>query len=553
MNEHSLLPFFFPLFGSLLLLFSRLTKERSGLRRFFRVSALTVTYLISSFFALRNVLGESVTGYIGGYHSQVAIRYEITPLLSAVYLLAVFISFVSDIYAGKEMKRRPDLAAVIHIQLAFIGFTLITRDLFNLFVTLEVLGITSYILIASGEKFRASFASLSYLLMSSLAMALFLLGIYGIYRETGTLDMRAIRAYYEHHLPSYASLVSIGGITAALLMRTAVFPLHTWLPEAHASAPHHVSALLSGLLIKIPLFPLALIVTLAPSFTLLADILLYAGALSAILAVISAFSQKDMKRLLAYHSVSQMGYVVSSFGAFLITGETELLYLAALLHLTFHALFKSTLFLTIGRVIDLGHSRDVYTVRNASRLLLDSSKTNILVIIAFAISALSIAATPATNAFISKQLITDALKNHPAVSWTLIVTGAFTVASFIKLSRIFLPDKERHVPEVIRERKGIAAMIFAITFLLASSAAEHFSLSLPILSSFHPYSPSHLVKTALTLAAGGCLYAMIRVERIGKVMHTIREIRPSLTFMLLSVPLMTAVLALLLHTGQSLI
>lgn len=552
-GEMYMLPFFLPLAGALLLLFSRLVSEHSTVRPALRATALVTTYGMSAFFSIGNILSESAGGFIGAYHPGIAIRYEVTPLLSSVYLLAVLLSFISELYAKKEMRAKPDIAAVIHIQLAFIGFTLISRDLFNLFVTLEVLGITSYILIASGEKYRASLASISYLLMSSLAMAFFLLGIFGIYRQTGSLDLIAIRAYYLSNPATYATTLSVTSIAVALLMRTAIFPVHTWLPEAHASAPHHVSALLSGLLIKIPLFPLALIVTLTQKSVLLASVLLYGGAVSAILAVVSAFSQKDMKRLLAFHSVSQMGYVVASFGAFLIQGDTELLYIASLLHLTFHALFKATLFLTVGRVIDLTGSKDVYRVRNGARILLDASRSNILVIIAFFLSALSIAATPATNAFISKQLITDALKDYPLVSWTLVATGAFTVASFIKLSRVFFGDTSVPLPSIKPERKGIDAMILSILFLLASSIAEHFSLSLPLLSSFHPYDASHLTKTFITIAAGGGLYALVRFKRVREFMHVVEGMSASLTMMLLSIPLFIAALAILLHTASSLL
>ena len=552
MNNSPLLPYFLPLAGSLFLLFSRLTESKGTARIALRGAALFTSYGLSGFLIGTSILTEAVSGYVGGYERAFAVRYEITPVTAAVYLLAIFITFVCDLYGGKELREKPQVASVIHIQLAFIGFTLISRDLFNLFVTLEVLGITSYILIASGEKYRASFASLSYLLMSSFAMAFFLLGIYGIYRETGYLDMTLIKTWYAENGTTAVSRLSISSLSVSLLLRSALFPLHTWLPEAHASAPHHVSALLSGLLIKIPLFPLALIVTMIPAGRTLAVILLWTGTLSAILAVITAFSQKDIKRLLAFHSISQMGYVVASFGAFLITGETELLYIAALLHLTFHALFKSTLFLSAGRLIDLTHSRDVYTLRNGARTLMLSSKANGITIAAFFLSALSIAATPATNAFISKQLITDALKEYPAASWTLVAAGAFTVASFIKLSRIFFPDRSEALTGVKKEVKGIASLLLSLLFLIASSIGEHLALSLPFLSTFHPYSLSHLEKTAATLAAGALIYALLRVKPVVQFIHLIRETRVSLTVMLLSVPLFTGIVSFLLHTGQTL-
>jgi multicomponent Na+:H+ antiporter subunit D len=163
------------------------------------------------------------------------------------------------IYSLGAGPRGPAFTAIFLIQTSALAATIATVDLFNLFVCLEVLGMASYVLVVSSEKPGAYLASFSYLMVSAAAMVFFLLGLYGYYRLTGSLSYEGISTALGA-LPDgggAVAAISLACIAAAVALRVAVMPLYGWLPDAHAMAPHAISAVLSGVLIKTPLFALS--------------------------------------------------------------------------------------------------------------------------------------------------------------------------------------------------------------------------------------------------------------------------------------------------------
>ncbi len=298
----------------------------------------------------------------------------------------------------------------------------LTGDIFTMFVAFEIVAIAAYVLIAFDRTDAGLLASLKYLILSSVGILFFLFGVFLVYRDLGTLSLahigRAPTDSTSIRLALVAMVVGIG-------VRTAFIPFHTWLPEAHAYAPHPVSALLSGVLIKVSFFAMVRILATF-SGVYLSDLLLWIGGITAVIAVIWALAQSDAKRLLAYHSISQMGYVLAAFGA-----ATALSMPAALAHAVNHALFKSLLFLVVGSAIAMTGSRDLYHIAPIGR------RAPILAI-TFLVGALSIAGIPPFNGFTSKQFVSAAVYASP-VYVLLWITAAGTTASFIKLSRIVRP------------------------------------------------------------------------------------------------------------------
>ena len=298
----------------------------------------------------------------------------------------------------------------------------LTGDVFTMFVAFEVVAIAAYVLIAFDRTDAGLLASLKYLILSSVGILFFLFGVFLVYRDLGTLSLahigRAPTDSTSIRLALVAMVVGIG-------VRTAFIPFHTWLPEAHAYAPHPVSALLSGVLIKVSFFAMVRILATF-SGVYLSDLLLWIGGITAVIAVIWALAQSDAKRLLAYHSISQMGYVLAAFGA-----ATALSMPAALAHAVNHALFKSLLFLVVGSAIAMTGSRDLYHIAPIGR------RAPILAI-TFLVGALSIAGIPPFNGFTSKQFVSAAVYASP-VYVLLWITAAGTTASFIKLARIVRP------------------------------------------------------------------------------------------------------------------
>lgn len=394
-------------------------------------------------YTLPDILNGNVySGIIGGWSPQVGIQFRFDGLAWLVNLMGFTVAGSAWIYSLGKGPKGAGFTSVFLIQTAALAATSMTADIFNLFVCLEVMGIASYVLVASSEKPGAMLASFSYLMVSATAMVFFLIGIFGLYRLTGSLGYQSIAASLAA-MPDQgglAAIVSLSLIVGAVAIRVAIMPVYGWLPDAHALAPHSISAVLSGVLIKTPLFALSRVILLIPAGAAAAQLMGYAGALTALVAVIIALSQSDVKRLLAYHSVSQIGYVVAAWGAALNAGpdtpQGAALMSAAFLHALFHALFKGLLFLTVGNLSDAAGERNVYRLRGGAAILRGAGERFPVTLIAFMAAALAITAIPPMNGYASKTALSYALKG----SWEyylLFAAGIGTVASFIKLGRTF--------------------------------------------------------------------------------------------------------------------
>jgi multicomponent Na+:H+ antiporter subunit D len=377
-------------------------------------------------------------------------------------------------------------------------------DLFNLFISFEVLGIANYALVALSGKPKAFFAAFNYLAISSASLTFFLLGVFGFYRLTGFLSYEGILQGLNM-LPDgggRTAAFSLACIAAAALVRVALMPLAGWLPDAHSSAPHAVTAVGCGMLLKPPLFALGrFLYLLSSSPGPAAEIALplwrilgILGVLTAAGGVIFALCQSDAKRLLAYHSISQIGYVVSALAL-----ASPLGFAAAFLHSFFHSIFKGLLFLSLGCAVDAGNNRDVYRYRGAASILAKSGDKRRITLICFCIGALSIAAIPPLSGFASKYGVLHVLDHSPWQYWTLTLVGVGTMASMIKLSRIFWGRPgENTPPEAAAESSA------------AQGSLEEAAKALPQYSPDHkggvkPFKVNFPIKLAMILWAAPCV------------------------------------------------
>lgn len=512
--------------------------------------------------------GEAITGIVGGWYPGVGISYRFDGLAWLIHLLGFTIGMAAYIYALGGGPRGPAFTGIFLIQTAALAATIMTTDLFNLFVCLEVLGITSYVLIPTSKKAGASLAAFSYLMVSATAMVFFLLGTYGLYRITGSLSYEGIAESLgtldNQNQP--VVLMSLAVLVAAIAIRVAVMPLYGWLPDAHALAPHSVSAVLSGILIKTPLFALSRVVSLFSSGADVGHLMSIAGAVTALVAVVIALSQSDAKRLLAYHSISQIGYVVAAWGMAIQLGTDTALGLSlmtgAYLHALFHALFKGLLFLSVGTTIDATGQRDVYELRGAIGILRRRGEKIPVTFITFLIGALSISAIPPLNGFISKTAIGYAMKT----SWLyplITAAGVGTVASFMKLSRIYWPVKNIGLPKIATPAEGmdkpmgfiprsisqllLAAMCIAGGFwtpAIFSTVGKMLSFgNSPSIQVPLPYTGDNLTKTLFTVLGGIVLFLTIQNRGVAKVLKSIKDRPRSFHGLFVSFSLGTAALA----------
>lgn len=489
--------------------------------------------------------GESLQIVMGNWFGGVGILYRFDGLGWLVILLGYSVATAAYIYSLGAGPRGPGFSGIFLIQTAALAATAMTVDLFNLFVCLEVMGIASYVLVAKSEKPGAFLAAFSYLMVSATAMVFFLIGFFGLYRLTGALSYQGIaeglRALPENG--GVLALVSLSLVVAAVAIRVAVMPLYGWLPDAHALAPHAISAVLSGVLIKTPLFALSRILMVLPAGPEAGRLMGYAGAVTALAGVTIALAQKDTKRLLAYHSISQIGYVVAAWGAALALGTQNpaglALMTAAFLHALYHALFKGLLFLTIGTTTDLAGERDVYLLRGAAGMLRRAGEKFPLTLISFIMGALAISAIPPLNGYASKAALSYALKG----TWQdgfLFLAGIGTTASFIKLSRIYWPVR-RGSPVPAEAPSGtsihpavqISQGLLALLCLAGGLAGPFLSrLVMTLLGTGAPpkgslppqlFSPQNLLKTAIIAGAGVILFLLASTGPGKGLMHLIRR------------------------------
>lgn len=553
----------FPLVGAGLALLGKLLRP-AGL---FSVLAVLPLAGMAAGLALQlpGVLAGEVSRYaLGGWPEPQGIALVLDGMawLQSALIVGISLFVAVAAFAGGHVdpKKRygPSFYFFFMILISGMEAVALTGDIFTMFVAFEVVAVAAYVLIAYDQTDAGLLASLKYLILSSVGILFFLFGVFLIYREIGTLSLAAI----QERLAAGAVGGPGGGTGAGAAtnettlrlavvalcvgigVRTAFIPFHTWLPEAHAYAPHPVSALLSGVLIKVSFFAMLRIISVF-SAAYFADLLLWIGAITAVFAVFWALAQSDAKRLLAYHSISQMGYVLAAFGA-----ATALSLPAAFAHAINHALFKSLLFIAVGTAIGMTGERDVYHMRPIGRRAP-------LLALALLVGALSIAGIPPFNGFASKQFVSAAVYGSPAYV-LLWVTAVGTTASFMKLLRIARPwggkaSAGGAAPGTAGQadirRPGRLIHVATLGLSLASLAAGIFGRQLLSLYrrllSVTPrdgggaadmpqlYSLSALSDSALILGLGIALYFLVMTAPGKRVSTAVRSLTPQLGTILL--------------------
>jgi formate hydrogenlyase subunit 3/multisubunit Na+/H+ antiporter MnhD subunit len=422
------------------------------------IMALTFATMVCCVVFLGLALAHSAVpaGIVGSWNPIIGISFALDGFSYLGIVMLLLVSIPSWFYAWADGLGVAEFNAVYLIQLAAMIACLFTRDLFNLFVCLEILGISTYIQIATHKKGQAFLAALQYLLISAFSMVLFLGGIYIFYRLAGALSYAAIAQYLSTAGPvapqvKLALAAAFAMVVSAILLRAAVIPFDGWQRDAHGTAPHALSSILSGLVIKVPLFSLMIFLAPLPQAAPLGSILAAIGGASALLGACGALIQVDSKRLLAYSSVSQTAYVVCAWGLGLSVGvhtaAGTALCAAAFLHGLFHSQSKALLFLSTGTATDAAaiapadvatpHSpRHILKLRGLRKLLIASGDRWNLSTISFIIGAAAIIGLSPFNGYGSKFFLSAASKAYwPYV--LLYASGIVTVACFIKLGRIF--------------------------------------------------------------------------------------------------------------------
>lgn len=357
-------------------------------------------------------------------------------LLSAIVGLAVTVYATGYFRRGAEERGRDLFWTLWLFMWTALNGLFLTGDVFNVYVCLELVGMSAVALVAIAEGEQALRAALRYLFASILAAMTYLMGVALLYAATGVLDMELLRSSAAWDV---TATTGAGLMIAALVLKTALVPAHFWLPSAHSAAPTPVSAILSALVVKGAYFVLLrLVFDVAPEGALGAvpQLLGVLGAIAVVWGSVQAFLQTRLKLLVAYSTVAQIGYLFFVFP--LATASPEALPAAmsgALTHASAHGLAKTAMFLAAGGLITrFGHDR-IGEMAGAAR------KTPALVF-AFALAGVTMMGLPPSGGFAAKWLQVSASLISGQWWWAVvIVLGGLLAAVYIfRAVQVFMDD-----------------------------------------------------------------------------------------------------------------
>lgn len=330
-------------------------------------------------------------------------------MLFTISLVSLGVTLFSVDYL-EHYGHKANFYALLMVMIAGMNGLVLVPDLFSIYLFLEVAAVASYALVAFGLGYDELEASFKYLMLSVVASAFALLSITIIFGMTGSLSFQAVAQGLQDLQARYVVGVCVAFFIAGFGLKAALVPFHAWLPDAHPSAPAPISAMLSGLLIKVSgIYALFRIIYSVVGLTpVLTQVFLALGTISMVVAALLALGQKDLKRMLAYSSISQVGYIVVGLAL-----GTPLGLLGGLFHLFNHAVAKGLLFLNSGSVQHITGTRNLEELGGLDKRAPVTASTNL-------IGALSIAGVPPLAGFWSKLIIIMALIQAKEFGYALI-------------------------------------------------------------------------------------------------------------------------------------
>lgn len=455
-------------------------------RNFNKILASVVLLLLAiiSFYFLFTT-GDKISVYkVGGWEAVNSIPigiYMVVDGFTAIVLCIInLIGFLAVFYSISYIAKYTSedfFYALFCLMIAGMNGVVASGDIFNIFVFLEISSISSYALVAFGVEKQQLEATFKYQVLGGLASFLILFAIGFLYWRTKTLNIADIRTALGSGSDRKFYLMSEIMLLTGFGLKAAIMPFHAWLPDAHSSAPSPISAMLSGVLIK----AVGIYVIIRLFFNMfviseeMAVLITTLGTLSMVVGVFLAIGQWDIKRLLAYHSISQMGYVVMSAGIGMILisrgirQEVAALAVAgSIFHLINHAAFKGLLFLNAGAIEYSTGTRDLKEMGGLAKSMPVTSATSF-------VASLSISGIPPFNGFFSKLIIIIAavMAHFYLLAALAGIVSIITLASFLKFQRYAFYNKE---PD--REKKVIREVPFPMLFSMVVLSIIYLLLSL---------------------------------------------------------------------------
>lgn len=424
-----------------------------GLVRPWTAFPLTITAVlassVASIWALASVVGRIPLRYsLGGWAPPVGIEYVIDPISGFVATIVSVVAFLVLIgtrrMALREMGDRlgPFYGTVLMMLTGLLGIV-VTGDLFNVFVFLEISSLATYGLVFMGGP-KAMVASFRYLIVGTAGGALYLLGVGYLYFSTGTLNMADMAARLPDVMESRSVLAGTVLIFVGLSVKVAIVPLHWWLPDAYNFAPSSVNALIAPISTKVAAYVmLRMFQTVFPNgylaeATPVASMLMILGLTGAIVGGVAALAQSDLRRVLAYSSISQLGLIAAGIGL-----GSSLAAAAALFHIMAHSMMKAALFLVASAIRYRTAQVEIDRMAGLARVMP-------VTMAAFLVASLSMVGVPPTAGFFSKLYLVQAgiQAGMWPVALVVLMSGLLTAAYLLRvLERAYFRDLPTEIDE----------------------------------------------------------------------------------------------------------
>ena len=410
--------------------------------------SMGITWILTIFMAFRVFLSGPIVYTFGasspgltlpsGYHFPIRIIFEVDGMSAFMALIGTTISFVGALYSESFAKKYTEVSKYYSLLLLLTAGLLgmvMTGDLFNFFVFFEITSIASVTLTAYRTYRKESVeAGFKYMLISTVSGLLVLVAVSILYGEYGALNIAKVASMIQYTL---LDKVALALFIASFAMKAGSVPMHFWTPDTYSEAPAPIAAILVSVS-QASLYALFRVVFtlygLKISASMVGWIIIILGVLSMFVGVTMAIIQKDIKRLMAYHSISQTGYMLLGVGVGLATIGTNafmkygfVAMRGSIYHIINNVLYKGLLFLTAGAIFYRTKTRNLNEMGGLAHTMKYTT-------IFFMIGAASIAGIPPFNGFASKILIYESVfKFNPILSVIAMMVSILTLASFVKV------------------------------------------------------------------------------------------------------------------------
>ncbi|MFZ4741060.1 MAG: proton-conducting transporter membrane subunit [Bacteroidales bacterium] len=408
-------------------------------------SAIIINAFLSSYYAVNTLFGQTFEFILPGSLISGLVPIRIDSLSGWFMLIINFVfitgSFYGIFYMNSYKKQNNSLSlhaiALLILHSALLGLCVIQNSLVFLIVW-EMMALSSFILIIfEHEKTATIKAGINFLIQSHICIIFLMLGFIWVAIKQNSFDFNAITAYASGN--HGVAIILFLCFFIGLAIKAGFVPFHTWLPYAHPVAPAHISGIMSGVIIKIGIFGiLRMLLLIKPDYTIIGYLILFISVISGLYGVMLAIIQHNLKKLLAYHSIENIGIIGIGIGIGCIGkgSNNQLLaslgFAGALLHTLNHGLFKSLLFYTAGNIYQSTHTLNIESLGG---LVKKMPQTAFL----FLIAAIAISGIPPFNGFVSEFLIYNGLYSwlHDATLAALI-TIVFSILGLVLIGGLAL-------------------------------------------------------------------------------------------------------------------